>query len=76
MFLGKPLFVVPIVNHFEQVLNALYVRKNKLGIYSEDFNEKKLKRFVNTSFSLKKSKMKSNKDLFKLLDEVIKSFVL
>lgn len=72
MYLGKPLFTVPIINHFEQVLNALYIKKNKLGIYSEDFNEKKLRRFVNTSFDLKKSKMRSNKDFFKLLDEVIK----
>ena len=47
------------------------VKKYKLGIYSDNFNEKKLKKFVNTKFNLKRSKIKSNKDFFRFLDEII-----
>src|SRR3989338_10537245 len=71
MVFCKTLFVVPIINHFEQILNGLYVKKYKLGIYSDNFNEKKLKKFVNTKFNLKRSKIKSNKDFFRFLDEII-----
>jgi len=33
-FFGKPIFVVPIPNQHEQLINARYVRKEKIGDYS------------------------------------------
>lgn len=36
LFLGKPVFSFPIVNAYEQFLNAYFLRRNGLGDYSTD----------------------------------------
>src|SRR3989338_9508081 len=39
LYLGKPILVVPIKKHFEQVLNSLYIQEKKFGEFYTDLNE-------------------------------------
>ena len=71
--LGKPLFVLPLKNHFEQLLNALYIEKYGYGVYKvnpqrEDFVSffKKLE-----SYSQERNPRKDNKLFFTELERVM-----
>jgi uncharacterized protein (TIGR00661 family) len=49
LFLGKPLLVVPIRGHFEQMLNALFLVRAGLGtaVFGRPLEETDVKRFLN-----------------------------
>jgi len=74
IYLEKPLLVVPIKKHFEQVLNAFYVRENKFGEFYTDLNENHVVEFI---MNLKKYKFDNvkkwdNEKAFMLLDMLIR----
>lgn len=74
IYLEKPMLVVPIRKHFEQVMNALYVKNNNFGEFYSDLDENHVVDFI---MSLKKygfSNVKkwNNKDTFGLLDMLIR----
>ncbi len=72
-YLKKPLLVMPIKNHFEQILNAQYVKENNLGMIMEEPNSRTIEIFLLNleRFGTKKYEP-GNKKLFRLLDEMIK----
>lgn len=74
MYLHKPILVVPIKKHFEQILNALYVWDNKFGEFYSELDETHVVEFI---MSLKKYKFDKvekwdNGKAFMLLDMLIR----
>lgn len=74
IYLKKPLLVVPIKKHFEQILNALYVKNNKLGEFYSDLSENHVVEFIMNLKKYKFDKIKkwNNKETFRLLDMLIR----
>ena len=48
MYLGKPVFLVPVEGHFEQYCNARDAHKAGAGIFDSGFNIDTFVRYVNT----------------------------
>jgi uncharacterized protein (TIGR00661 family) len=71
-YLGKPILCVPIKRHFEQILNALYIKSHKLGEFHTRLNERTVKKFLRRLNRYTSSKRKHETDLFERLGEVIK----
>ncbi|MBW3020233.1 hypothetical protein KY334_02975 [Candidatus Woesearchaeota archaeon] len=46
LYLKKPLFVLPIKDHYEQLLNADFVERNKFGMTTLNLSSKKLNLFL------------------------------
>ena len=74
LYLNKPILVVPIKKHFEQILNALYVKENKFGEFYGDLNENHVVEFI---INLKKYRFDkihkwNNDHTFRLLDMLIR----
>ncbi len=74
VYLHKPILVVPIKKHFEQIMNALYVQENKIGEFYDDLNENHVVEFI---MNLKKYKFDKfekwdNEQTFNLLDMLIR----
>jgi uncharacterized protein (TIGR00661 family) len=46
IYLGKPMLAVPLVNQFEQTLNALYLEKLGYGEYCPRLTEERVRRFL------------------------------
>lgn len=75
LYLRKPLLVVPIKKHFEQIVNALYIQKNKYGEFFEDLDVNAVIKFLSNLNKYRKPKFKfdNNKKLFDLLDKIIEN---
>ncbi len=72
LYLKKPLLVIPIKNHFEQILNSLFVKENGYGEMYEDLSEDNLKGFLNNLDKYKTiNYVPGNKHLFKIVDKII-----
>jgi len=74
LHLGKPLLVVPIKKHFEQILNALYVKENNFGEFYTDLNENHVVEFIMNlkKYNFEKVKKWENEKAFRLLDMLIR----
>lgn len=73
LYLRKPLLVIPIRKHFEQILNAWYVQEHKYGEFYEDLDEKSLSHFLVNLNNYKIPRRKAdNKKLLRLIDRIIK----
>lgn len=73
LYLGKPLLVVPIKKHFEQIMNALYVDEHNHGTYYEDLTTKNIQDFilkVNQN-SYTKCKKWNNEEIFHATEQVL-----
>jgi uncharacterized protein (TIGR00661 family) len=81
LFLGKPIFSIPIKNQFEQILNGYYLEKLGYGLYSLKLDLEKLNRFFNSLNYFKKdikanqNKFKGNQKLFEILDQKITELI-
>ena len=77
IYLKKPYLAVPLQGQFEQVLNALFLKKSGFGTYTEDFSEKEVLDFLNNLGKYKK-KLKNFKcdynKLFKVFDKILRDF--
>ncbi len=74
LYLKKPYFAIPLKVQFEQTLNALFLKKEKLGNYSENPKEKDIKNFIKNLRQYKKNikKLKSNpNESLNVLDKIL-----
>ena len=75
LYLKKPYFTIPLQGQFEQTLNALFLKKSKLGTFSENPTLKQIQDFLNNldkyKFRLKKYKTNPN-EAISVLDKVLK----
>jgi uncharacterized protein (TIGR00661 family) len=46
LFLGKPVYSLPLNGQFEQMLNAYYLEKMQYGMYDLEFSEKRFLKFL------------------------------
>lgn len=72
--LGKPLLVLPILGHFEQILNGLYVKRRRYGDFCERLSANAVKNFLGDlkEYKMEKKKGSDNRKLFWILDQIIK----
>jgi uncharacterized protein (TIGR00661 family) len=75
LYLKKPYFALPNKRHFEQFMNAEFIKKQNIGGYSFKPNEKEISSFLNSLVKFKKNlnnlKYDSN-HVKKLLDNILK----
>lgn len=77
VYLGKPIYTVPIKNQFEQFVNAAYIQKLNYGRHFNEFSSDSIKAFLYDLPLFNKSingyKHDDNKALFQGIDKIIKS---
>ena len=75
LYLGKPVFSIPVKGQFEQVINAVYLEKLGYGKFEEELTEEHLKTFLENTDKYKKNIKRcafdGNKKLFSALDRTI-----
>lgn len=75
LYLGKPVYSIPIQHQFEQVMNAHYLEKMQLGVMVKKFTSETFSAFLKKLTTYKKyiSKLKfdNNQALFRQLKEII-----
>lgn len=72
IFLKKPILSIPIRNHFEQLVNAFYVESHDYGEYCKKLDIKTLEHFIKSKYHIK-NYTPGNKEVFKILEEIIKN---
>jgi len=75
IYLGKPVLSIPIKHQFEQVLNAIYLKKLGYGKYYLDISEKKIEEFIKNinkyKIGLRKFKKEDNSKVLKIIEDFI-----
>lgn len=76
LYLGKPVFSIPVKKQFEQIVNAIYLERLKYGEFHEDPDKEDLEKFLlKLDFYRQhiKSKFKhdKNQSLLRELDKII-----
>lgn len=79
LYLGKPIYSVPVRHQFEQVLNARYIAKLGYGMTSPDFNPDVLAAFLQDAphFARRvrsEHRQDGNTVLYSIVDQVIEQF--
>ena len=77
IFLKKPYFALPLKGQFEQMLNALFLKKAGFGDYTENLTEKDVVYFLHKLEHYKKNLQTYKPDynkLYKVLDKILKEF--
>jgi uncharacterized protein (TIGR00661 family) len=78
IYLGKPIFSVPVQNQYEQVLNARYVEHLGYGLEAQQIESDLLKAFLRESHKfagrVAKHKQEGNHVLFALVDKLLERF--
>jgi len=80
LYLGKPIYSIPIKNQFEQMINAYYLEKLGYGLYSMKANLNQLTKFIEGLNYFKKNIARNKKDfngnafIFKELNKILKKF--
>ena len=78
IYLGKPIFSVPVKNQFEQVMNARYLEELGYGLGAERIEAELLGLFLKErpayAARVAKHKQDGNKALFDAVDEVLSRF--
>ncbi len=74
LYLNKPLLIIPIKKHFEQILNAMYIKNNNYGEYFDELKERNVVEFITNLRNYKVSDVKrwDNKEAFQLIDMIIR----
>jgi uncharacterized protein (TIGR00661 family) len=75
LYLKKPYFAMPLKGQFEQMLNALFLKKAGFGDFSENPSEQNIRNFINSTktYEKKLSKYKTNSnEAFSAMDKAIK----
>jgi uncharacterized protein (TIGR00661 family) len=76
LYLGKPIFSVPVKNQFEQVMNARYLEKLGYGLASETVDPQLLKLFLREqgryAARVSKHQQNGNERLFAAVDGLIR----
>lgn len=78
IYLGKPLFCIPVKRQPEQTINALYLEKLGYGEFHESVNKKNFESFLSNldvyRSSLASFKHGGNQKIFEALDESIEKY--
>ena len=78
MYLGKPIFSVPVRNQFEQVMNARYLEELGYGLGAERIEADVLRLFLaeapKYASRVSRHKQNGNRDLFDVVDGVLQRF--
>jgi uncharacterized protein (TIGR00661 family) len=78
VFLGKPIFSVPVQNQYEQVLNARYLEELGYGLGAEKIEADVLRLFLaeapKFASRVARHKQDGNRDLFDVVDGVLQRF--
>jgi uncharacterized protein (TIGR00661 family) len=77
-YLEKPILSIPVKKQFEQILNAIYLKRLEYGEFHEDPDKEDIKKFLeNLDFYRDniKSKFKhdNNQSIYDELDEIIEN---
>ncbi len=76
LYLGKPIFSVPVGNQFEQVMNARYLEELGYGLGSDSLDPQLLRLFLRErdkyASRVAKHKQKGNERLFDVVDSLVK----
>jgi uncharacterized protein (TIGR00661 family) len=78
LYLGKPIFSVPVQNQYEQVLNARYLEHLGYGLESPRVDADILRVFLRETpkyaAAVARHDQDSNRKLFKIVDRVLERF--
>jgi uncharacterized protein (TIGR00661 family) len=78
IYLGKPIFSVPVRNQYEQVLNARYLEQLGYGLEAPKIDGELLRLFLaetpKYASRLAKHKQDGNRELFTLVDRLLERF--
>ncbi len=75
LYLKKPYLALPLKNHLEQYLNAIFLRNNSFGEFSEKLSKKDVDSFLSNLPKYNKNLKKynfNNEEVFKTFDKVLK----
>ncbi len=76
LYLGKPIFSVPVVNQFEQVMNARYLEELGYGLAADAIDPQVLRLFLREreryAARVAKHKQNGNEELFTVVDGLVK----
>lgn len=71
----KPIFSMPIKKQFEQITNAYYVQKRDFGVYENELDAEKIKKFITKlpifNKNLKNHRIKDNTQIFNKIDNIL-----
>ena len=73
IYLKKPILSLPINGHFEQILNAIYIKKMNYGEFYRDLDVSKIKSFIKNigKYNTVKNKQNKNNLALKTIDRII-----
>ncbi|MGB9980058.1 MJ1255/VC2487 family glycosyltransferase [Methanobacterium sp.] len=78
IYLGKPLFAIPVKKQFEQTVNSIYLQKLGYGEFQDELTRENFESFLSNIESYKKAlssfKHDKNQQIFKTLDKTIDEF--
>jgi uncharacterized protein (TIGR00661 family) len=78
VYLGKPIFSVPVGNQYEQVLNARYLEQMGYGLEAPSIEGDLLRAFLAESHKfaarVARHKQEGNRDLFQLVDHLLERY--
>ncbi len=77
IYLKKPYLALPLKGQFEQTLNALFLKENNFGDYTEDLTKEEIVNFLKNLKKYRTNLKKYNPDynmLYKVLDKCLKKF--
>jgi uncharacterized protein (TIGR00661 family) len=80
LYLGKPIYSIPLSNTFEQIINGFMVEKKGYGLYDIKPNYKRLNMFFEgldyyrKNIERDKENFCGNEELFKCLDSILKKY--
>jgi uncharacterized protein (TIGR00661 family) len=78
IYLGKPIFSVPVRNQYEQVLNARYLEELGWGLAADRIEAKVLRLFLDETPKyanrVAKHKQDGNRELYDVVDRVLSKF--
>lgn len=76
LYLGKPIFSIPVKNQFEQVMNARYLEKLGYGLGSDEIDAQLLRLFLREreryAARVSRHKQDGNERLFDVVDGLVK----
>ena len=72
IYLQKPMLLVPIKHHYEQILNAQHVFEQGFGEIVEEITVENVWNFLDKKYKIIKSNHESNNQFFKLLEGTIR----
>jgi len=78
VYLGKPIFSVPVRNQYEQILNARYLEELGYGLGAERIDANLLRLFLKESHKyaarVSRHKQDGNRELFDVVERVLERF--